>query len=665
MIDKRLERLNPWIVQDENRVAVGRQVASEFWAQAVQTALAGYLKELLVHLAAATQSEDDSSAVVAFCDRLPVTSLVLFNAATPWPATILAELDMSLRQPNDHPHPRADWLIGAALFDALAARQQPADGSNVAKLLAPNVTRVFSFAERARSANDGELDGVLSAMRQFIRDECANPHAHLMPGRTEALAPAVARWSAETDFGAVWDTRTWMGLEMLPERLHILTAIAAAKPTEFLSLIEEIRILPLIQGTLQWRSVILDFDKVLDLLLKAPPVLEPQSGLWNRNVVAALLLEFAFDQLTQLGTYRQDDGTPLAEAAELATLAQSIISRTLERPDGVALAERWMRHQIWLAETRADNESFAAVFNASLSALAGTQLQVGDVYPRLTSQVPVTGTFSPQLSDHEGNQAFRRLVLAVMLEQERVGSGRGQPNADLHPSFLALLREARNAFGPRYGEPIPSWRHYPFTELYWDEAEPAKLWREDFDMFALERRASAHYSYSDDNSLAAPGLFLAGVGLSLIDRCSTAAQGSPMREHALALWRQIFDATRQHFTHWSISNDNWRKVAGALFARFPGCVTVQQSESENANGLQWLEQLGMDEALFATALANLLANGMNLSSIARGSPEQQQALTRRVSDYLAWEGGAGSRTLNPGLVKFLAGSMNLQLATRK
>src|SRR6201999_4289427 len=109
------------------------------------------------------------------------------------------------------------------------------------------------------------------------------------------------------------------------------------------------------------------------------------------------------------------------------------------------------------------------------------------------------------------------------------------------------------------GEVMPTWRHRVFADIYVAEAEAARSWREDFDLFAPERRAALHFSYFDDNSLMAPSLFLAGVGLSLIDRCLEAEKKPQLLQQGMVVWRTVFEATQLLFTHWSLSNDAWRK----------------------------------------------------------------------------------------------------------
>lgn len=648
MIDKRLLQLNGWILEEQGWVDHGRQEASEPWWGAARMALAEYFKNLLAQMSKKPADEDTISPLIQQFSPTAIPSPA--GLTDLWPAEIMGDIEVSLLNPSDHDRPISDWLIATALFDALVSRGQPsADGVNMARLLAGNSTRVRAFAEIVGGASIGELGVVVAAMRTFIREECSRPESHLLPGRHSALGPALEAWAAEKDFGAVWDTRVWMGLDMLPERLGMLMPLAAVQPTAFLPLIEEIHPFPLQESCFHWRSVTLDLDKVLEMLERAPVIIDQQSELWNRKVTAPLLLQAAFGVIRELGTYRQHDGTPLAETSELADIAQTVINRALKRPDGMQLVSRWMQHQVYAAASRASDSTFEAVFNASLAAFARSKVSATDVYPLMTKEFPKGGVFPVQLADDEANRAYEQLVLAVMLLKERVD----HQEASLRPSFISLLRNARAPFSVRYGEVMPSWRHRVFAHIYVAEAESAKTWREDFDFFAPERRAALHYSYFDDYSLMAPSLFLAGVGLSLIDLCLEADDKSPLPHQGIVVWRTVFEATQLLFTHWSLSNDAWRNVAASLFARYPGCLrALSSSDSSTEQPVQWLSLLGRDEGLVANALANLLNNGMDADVICGSGPAVEE-MKRRMQNYLEWEDGAGSRALNRGVRGYL------------
>ncbi|RFB68600.1 MULTISPECIES: hypothetical protein [unclassified Herbaspirillum] len=652
MIDKRLLKLNSWISEEQDQVNHGRQGTSEPWGAAVRAALAEFFQNLLAQMPKAPANEGIISSVVQ--QFLPTAIEPPADFADQWPATIIDDINVSLLNPSDHGRPIADWFIASALFDALVSRKQPSvDGVHVARMLAENSTRVLAFSEIVGASSIVELGVVTAAMRTFIQDECSRPESHLLPSRRSALGPAMEVWAAEADFGAVWDTRVWMGLDMLPERLGMLAPLAAARPIELLPLIEEIRPFPLQEGCFYWRSITYDLDKVLEMLERAPLVIDEQSGLWNRNVVAPLLLQTAFGVIRELGIHRKNDGTPLAHSTELANIAHTIIERALMRPDGVQLVSRWMRHQVHVAASRSEDSIFEAVFNATLAAFAQSKVDAADVYPSMSEEPPEHGVFPSQLADDDASNAYEQLVLAAMLVQERVLKGEGRREASFRPSFIALLRKARSPFSVRYGEVMPTWRHRVFAKIYMAEDEVAESWREDFDLFAPEQRAALHYSYFDDNSLMAPSLFLAGVGLSLIDCCLEADEKSPLSCQGIVVWRAVFEATQLLFTHWSLSNDVWRNVAASLFARYPGCLrALNPADLSKEQPAQLLSRLGGDEGLVANALANLLNNGMDAAIICGSGPEVTE-MKLRMQNYLAWEGEAGSRALNRGVRSYL------------
>jgi hypothetical protein len=564
----------------------------------------------------------------------------------------MPQVDFSLRNPHEHQDPEANWLLGLALFDAVVARARAQDGVNVARLLSPNATRVLAFSDAVRGASEEQLQAIVAAMQVFVQDERSPPQKHVFSRYAEHMAAALEQWASARDIAAVWDSRIWRGMDIFPERVGVLVPLADAKPAEFLPLLEDLQLPPLIAGSLHWRSISTNLDKLLPLLDVAPTPFDA-TGEWNKKVVAAFLLEIAFDHLTQLGAFKKDDGQPFASSDELAGLAKTIVERTLVRSDGVRLLAAWTRHLLWLAGSRASDSGFGAVFNVTLAALAECQPSLLEVYPRLSENTVKSGVLHPQLDYDEANDAFERLTLAAMLMQELMGKGKASRDGAMRPSFLSLMRLARRPFGALFRDSVPSWRHYPFAELYLDTLQPAKLWREDFDSFAFERRSRVHYAYTDDDTLTAPSLFLGGVGLSLIDMCIDSKRPLQLRAQALAVWQEVFNATREHFTHWSLSHDHWRGIASALFARYPACMKAAEEGGAAAELPQmWLPLLGTDEVLFATAIANLVANGVPLEAIGE-TPAYASEARRRVVDYLDWEGSAGSRTLAPGVVRYL------------
>lgn len=649
MIDSRLPQFDYVVEREARDVELGKQAAGQPWAQAARTTLSQYLQDLLAYLPASPWTDE---AVGAFWDQVTRPSEDAAGPRSTWPEELMSHVDFSLRNPREHQHPEADWLLGLALFDAVVARARAQDGVNVARLLSPNATRVLAFADAVRGASGMQLQAIVAAMQVFVQDERSSPHKHVFSRDAEHMTAALEQWAAASDIVAIWDSRIWRGLDIFPERVGVLMPLADAKPAEFLPLLEELQLPPLIEGCLHWRSISTNLGKVLPLLDIAPTPFEA-AGKWNKKVIAAFLLEIAFDHLTQLGAFKKDDGQPFASPDELAGLAKTIVERTLARPDGVALLAAWTRHLLWLAGSRASDSGFGAMFDVTLAALAECQLSLLEVYPRLSTYPVKSGILHPQLAYDEANDAFERLTLAAMLMQERVEKGKASRDGAMRPSLLSLMRLARRPFGRLFGDSVPSWRHHPFADLYLDAPQPAKLWREDFDSFAFERRSRVHYTYTDDDTLAAPSLFLGGVGLILIDMCLEPKRPSQLRAQALAVWQEVFDATREHFTHWSLSHDHWRGIASALFARYPACMKAQEESGAVAElPHKWLPLLGTDELLFATAVANLVANGMQLEAIGE-TPANASEARRRVVDYLGWEGSAGSRTLSPGVVKYL------------
>ena len=644
VIDARLVQHEYVVKREQEEVQRGKGAATQPWAAAARAALSAYLQNLLQFL---SENPWRDELIAEFCDRVPLTETI---AAFRWSNGLDAQITLSLRNPQEHERPVADWLIGLALFDALVTRNIGLDGPLLARLLAPNSTRIMAFADAFRGATEEQAAPVLAALQAFVLDEREPPQKHVFSRDSQHMTEALKQWAAVDDIAEVWDARIWRGLDIFPERVGILMPLVDARAAEMLPLLEELQVLPLIESSLHWHSISTDLEKVLTLLGAAPTPFD-QSGKWNRKVVAALVLELAFEHLMQLAGLRQDNGDPVVPEQELAQLARTVVERTRNRTDGMRLLAAWMRYQLFVAKSRAGSHGFEAIFNVTLATLAESEVSLQEVYPRLSTRQMSAGELPPQLEYDQANDAFDRLALTVMLMQERGEKGATQWDSALRPSFLSLMRVARRPFVPLYGEAIPSWRHYAFAALYREESDPSKAWRVDFDSFSLERRARTHWSYTDDDSLMAPSLFLSSVGLILIDICLGSDQDSKLRAFALPMWKEVFEATRQHFTHGWVSADAWRQVATALFARYPACFNSHRTGSPYTPQ-QWLELLGGDELLYGIAVAYLIANGMPLGTIAP-APHQLTELRRRIQAYLGWEGSAGSRTLSVGVVNYL------------
>lgn len=644
LIDSRLVQYQYVVGREQEHVQRGKAAANQAWSPTLRAVLSAHMQKLLQFLA---QQSRKNEHISDFCNRLPLPTTL---EGAPWPEEIQVKVALSLRSPQEHEHPEADWLIGLALFDALVARSVSTDGINLARVLSPKAARILAFAEAFRDATTEERSPVLAALRAFVLDECTPPEKHVHIRDAQHMTDALKQWAAVDDIADVWDSRIWRGLDIFPERVCILMPLADARPTEILPLVEELHVLPLIESSLQWRPISADLERVLTLLDAAPTPFD-KSGKWNRKVVAALLLKLAFEYLTQLAGLRQNNGAPLVSEDELTGLARTVVERTRKRVDAKQLLAAWMRYQLFVAKSRAESHGFLPVFNVTLAALAESSVSLREVYPILSESEALAGKLHTQLEYDEANKAFDRLTLAAMLMQERVENGGAKRDLALRSSFLSLMRVARRPFAPLYGEAVPSWRHCAFADLYWEEPDPVRTWRADFDSFSVERRTRTHWSYMDDDSLMAPSLFLSAVGLILIDMCLEPNRDPKLRTFALPMWKEVFDATRQHFTHGWISADSWRQVATALFGRYPACFNSQEVGRTHA-AQEWLKLLGGDESLYGIAVAYLIANGMPLSTIAPG-PSELAELRRRIHSYLEWEGSAGSRTLTAGVVKYL------------
>jgi uncharacterized protein YjeT (DUF2065 family) len=628
---------------EQEQVQRGKAAASQPWAPTLQTALSTYMQGMLQFLAPKPWRDELLSD---FSDQNPLPTV---PTGSQWPDELRVQLALSVRSPRENERPEADWFIGLALFDAVVARNVSSDGPKLARLLAPNATRILAFAETFRSATHEQRAPVLAALQAFVLEERDQPHKHVFSMHDQHMTEAIKQWAAVDDIAEVWGSRIWNGLNIIPERVGMLMPLADANPTEVLPLLEELQLLPLIEGALHWSSISTDLDKVLTLLEAAPTPFD-QSGQWNKKVVTALLLELAFNHLTQLAQLRQDSGEPVVPEEDLVHLANKVIKLTCSRSEGMQLLTAWMRYQLFVAKSQSNSHGFAAVFNVSLTALADSSVSLHNVYPKLSTIEVSAGQLHQQLTNDQANEAFDQLTLVAMLMQERIEKRTAQRDTSLRTSFLSLMRVARRPFEPLFRETVPSWRHHAFANLYLEDPNLVRTWRADFDSFSVERRTCSHWSYTDDDSLMAPSLFLSSVGLALIDIFLEPNRQPSLLRLALPMWQEIFEATRQHFTHGWVSADAWRQMATALFAKYPACFSSQEAGSSAPQ--EWLKLLGGDGLLHGIAIAYLIANNMPLATIAP-EPGQLTELRSRIQFYLEWEGSAGSRTMSANVAKYL------------
>lgn len=644
VIDSRLVQNEYLAKREQEKVQLGKAATSQTWASALQTALSTQMQALLLFLASKPWRDE---CISDFCEKNPLPTT---SAGVQLPDEIRDQIAASLINPQEEKYPGADWFIGSAIFDAAAVRNSGSDGLNIARVISPNATRILAFADAFGGASPDQRKSVLDALNSLVSAERNPACIHVLGRNSQNMTEALEQWEVVDDITEVWSSRIWRGLDIIQERVGILMPLADVAPSAVLPLLEDLQVLPLIESTLYWRSISSDLDKVLALLDVAPTSFD-HSGKWNKKVVAALLLKIAFECLTQLAGLRDDRGGPVVPEGELEELAKKIVERTLNRTDGIRLLTAWVRYQIFLAKNSASSHGFMAILQVMVTELAKSSVLLRDVYPDISTPQKVEVQLPVQFEHNKANDAFDRLTLAAMLERERVLINSAKRCGALRSSFLSLMRVARHPFAPLYGEPVPSWRHYAFADLYLGEADPVKAWRADFDSFSVERRTHMHWSYTDDDHLMAPSLFLCSVGLALTDMCREPDCDPTLHAFALPMWNEIFEATRQHFTHGWISADSWRQAATALFARYPACSASQESEDCNSPQ-KWLKLLGGDELLYGIAVAYLVANNMPLATIA---PEHSQRteLEKRIRSYIEWEGSAGSRTLAAGVVRYL------------
>ena len=650
MIDSRLRAQSVYLVEMDRRIDLARQVMEQPWFPSARMAVAAYCTGLLETLVAVPKN-DVQRAVNMYSSATEVPTAT--SAGAPWPDEFAIEVRRALseRQESTALGP-IHWVIGMALMDALVHRRHGADDVwNVAHLGSAIDIRIFAFNEAFRELDDSAARFVVEAIGVLANLEKDHAVYHALPVFREGLLAALDAWANETDFGAIWNTHAWAGLDIHSDELGFLGVMCAERPAELLPVIEGLGVPPLLEFVLRSPSITMDMDCILALLDNAPPIIDPTTAAWNHNVAAGYLLEIAFDHVFELGKLdRSDEDKPHAQKQELRVLVGLIVTHTLERTDGVPILVRWLCYLAWRVGNRPDDEVLNCVFDTTLETLASAR-PLSDIYafPASPSQAAADAPV-PQLPKAAAKRRYQNLIVAILLREKQLEAGSGSSIPALRNVFRDLLRIGRDPFRAIYNEPTGSWRHCVFASLYASEIDPATTWREDFDAFAFEHRASLHWSYTDDRTLAAPGLFLAGVGIALLDQ-SLLTDDMQVRAKALSVWTEVFKATRPYFIHWTLDQGRWRSVCSALFARLPACVISSDASVGLSLARESLEQVDGDETLFATAVANLDSNGMTIETLAN-DPLAEAAMKARIARFLRWEAATGSRNLSDGVVKY-------------
>lgn len=653
MMEHRLRVQQPYLVHMDQRIERARQAMERPWYPQLLAVTAEYLSGLLVALQQVTE-DAISDAVEQYCHGSVFPGPA--DAGAAWPAAFDRQLSSALRRDEGEEREAlgpVQWLVGQALMDAFVRRGQgAADVWIVAHLVSAVDVRIFAFATAFEALDASARQFVVEAVGILALRERDHAADHLSPGRRAMLPEALSAWAEETDFGAVWDTRAWIGMDMYSDELGFLGVLCAQRPAELLPAVESIAIPPLVESVLRHPAITMDMDRLLESLEHAPSLLDPQTGLWNHNLAAAYLLELAFEHVTQLGTPdRSYEQRPHAQPEELHALVGHIVARTLGRPDGTALLQRWLRRLVGQVGHHPNDERLSNVLDATLDAFAGAPRAAVDAF--LAKRAPdVSGGLAPQMTEADAEVKYQNLLVSILLRERQTQAGIPHTATALRAVFGDLLRTGRQPFRVSYNERAVSWRHRVFATLYVSEPEPVVTWFDDFNAHAAELRASLHWSYMDDRTLSSPGTFLAGVGIALLDQCHMADEAA-LRVHVLPGWKVVFDASMPFFIHWGLGESEWRSVCNALFARLPAYAAATELAQGVTLARSALHLLGGDETLFVTAVANLHSNGMTFAQLA-GDSAATMTMLDRIASYLRWEAQTGNRNLSDGVVRYWA-----------
>ncbi|MFL9966563.1 hypothetical protein PQR02_37475 [Paraburkholderia sediminicola] len=163
-------------------------------------------------------------------------------------------------------------------------------------------------------------------------------------------------------------------------------------------------------------------------------------------------------------------------------------------------------------------------------------------------------------------------------------------------------------------------------------------------MLATQRREAVHWSYSNDRDAVHPSLFLANVGLALLQWIM--ADSGELRNLAAPMWKKLFESVLQFATHWSLADDKWRSILEGLLARYPNAFRAAGGGADVGALWPYLDALGGDDLLFTVAVVHVLLNGGHLDSLTRRDCSDPDVV-QRIQAFLDWDASFGGRSVGP------------------
>lgn len=639
MIDQRLRARNAYLVDMDRRIDKASRIRNADWFVPACLAASRAFDEVL-SLGITEERELKTRTLEILADTIAQRLKDLSQPSVPVEVTsqiVTALMDRQSREAGE-----ANYMVGWSLAEVLGKSGDPASIiCDLATLTGESDVRLFGFydglAGYLSDASSPLIDAFLS-----LADFVASNRSKLILGRSDPMLAAMdEEWSKETDIVEVWHGRQWDHFHMYSDQLAVVDALRGPQPTTFLAVCDRLQAPPLVESMLTWPAIAMDFDAILRLLAMAPTVENQETRTWNHSLAAPVLLEAAFRHLIDLaGTPTQ----PIAGVEEVSSLTRRLAETCLGRSDGYFLVVNWSRYLIRLAGTRID-EHFNGIFSTTIDVMA--ELGV-DVTIRQLAELDVPEIEEEEKTADNGwnaskinsrfTQSFDYFMIAALVN----GSDEASHKAELRPVFQRHLCAKNPALWDYGQEKLPNWRHYTVAKLYLQESEVIDAWDKDWAMLAAQRREAMHWAYSSDRDSFDPSLFLANVGIALLEWIMV--DSGNLRSLAAPMWKSLFESVLPFATHWSLADDRWRSILQALFARYPNAVRTAGGSADVDALWSYLDALGGDDILFTVAVIHVLLNGLHLDSLTQRDGADT-GVVQRIQSFIDWDASCGGRSV--------------------
>jgi hypothetical protein len=645
MINQRLRARNAYLVDMDRRIDEASRIrVADWFAPACSAASRAFDDVLPSGITEGRELKTKTLEVLADAIEQRLKDL----SQPSIPAEVTSQVVTALTDRQSREAGEANYLVGWSLAETLGKSGDPATViCDLATLTVESDVRLFGFYDGLA----GYLPDVSSPLIDAffaLADYVVSNRSRLIPGRFDPMLAATEEaWSEETDLVEVWRGRQWDHFFMYSNELSVVHALSGPQPAAFLAVCDRLQVPPLTKSVLGWPAIAMDFDAILRLLAPAPIVENQETRSWNRSLVAPVLLEVAFRHLQDLASPLAE---PLASVDEVSSLARRLVETCLSRSDGRFFVVNWSRYLIWLAGSRSDKH-FDGIFSTTIEVMAEQGVDataIGnfadlDASEEEEEEKAVDVGWNAEKTNSRLAHSFNYFMIAALVN----GSDTARHKAELRPMFQRHLCAKNPALWDYGQEKLPNWRHYTIAKLYLQESDSIGAWDKDWAMLATQRREAIHWSYNNDRDSVHPSLFLANVGVALMEWMT--ADNGELRDLATPMWKKLFESILPFATHWSLDGDKWRSILQALFARYPN-VFQAGGGAAGADALwPYLDALGGDDILFTVAVVHMLLNGIPLESLTHRDGADMDVV-HRIQAFVAWDAACGGRSVGPQIL---------------